>query len=324
MPDEPIPAPVSSENTPSPTELPTQTIDSLKDDNDAVYKKSFAEAFEDETTETSDKKDVQTSEPDAGDQTTQDASEAKCVLTYSQQESLKRAKLDPSLVSQWSQSDADSFVSALIENQATQDRMGAEMARLKMPGDMAQPDQSQQYRPPQPEITPTTFNRMVKDTLAPMALAYDESILPLEGLFNDLDRRMDSTVESTQMIPAIAGLMSDLVLDMTIESMVEKYPSIKTTEARERVVDRFWTEWNTGAYQKLDVPLRVQIQQAALNAAKVVFMDVNEQTAVANLVTSNRSRVASQPKTGGPRTRQNQPMTQDEIYDAGFVEAFGS
>ncbi|MGD9631423.1 MAG: hypothetical protein AB7V18_19460 [Pyrinomonadaceae bacterium] len=284
--------------------------------SDDVYSQAFDETMTDDAPATNPEPEgtetpVETAEPESAEEP------SGLVLTYSQTEALKRAQLDPALLAAMPREQVDAFVSRLIENQSAQDRLGAELARLKKTG---QPAQEPPEETEDEELS--DFAQKIQTTFSSLTDAYDDSILPLGNLLTEMDQRFSQVGQNAALVPAMAELMSDIVLDMTLDQLKADYPSLKSPEARQKVSERFWTEWKTGAYSKLEKPLRQQIREAAMNAAKVTFINTSEQAAVTNLVQQNRARVQSQPKVG-PSKAPPRPKTVEDIYDDAFDATLG-
>lgn len=321
MPDDLIPTTETA--APEPAETISAPAVKTPTDSEAVYTEAFSETMAEDDEAGGDQGDeggpgseIKAQEP-AKDKEVEASPDF--VLTYSQEEAIKRAKLDPSLLSSLPRENVEAFVSQLIESQSAQDRLGAELARLK--GSEPQEIEEEEEDDP-PARSKGPISDRIKKTFASLSEHYDDTLDPIATLLGEMESQFSQAQTHSNMVPAMAQLMSDVVLDMTLEHLKADYPSLKTPDARKRVEDRFWTEWNTGAYSRMDKPLREQIREAALNAAKVTFHNTTEQAAVLNLVNKNKAIVSAQPKVG-PSKAPPRPVSEDDMYNKAFANTLG-
>jgi hypothetical protein len=244
------------------------------------------------------------------------------MLTDGVKQILSRAGLKEDFIQGWDQARVDNFATYLSKSQAEQDRLGAELGRLKAPPEQTKTPAKQPETPKEPvrdEAYRTAVIEAFGDEVIPM-LDRQERI---ETENHALRQQVTQFSEQASMLPMMANLVTEMLLDAGLSSLERDYPSVGKPEARKQVEDRFWLEWNTGAYAKEGVGFREQMRAALQNAAKVTFINVTEQTAAANLVNTNKSRVASQPKLGASQ-QQKRPTTADDIYDQAYTETMAS
>lgn len=239
-------------------------------------------------------------------------------LSQGQLQVLGRAKIDPSMLSNMDPNGIALFVEQLRQGQVALDTMGAQLARLQS---QIQPAQTQDPKangqPKQP------FRDRLKELSPKLVEAYDPEIQPLVDLIGELDERIEQAGQGGQLMQTMASLMTDMVLENAMDSHLKDYPSLSKPEARSKATERFWTEWNTGAYARDGVSLREQVRQAVENSVKMTFINTNEQTAAANLVQQNKARVAAQPKVGSTQTRA-MPKTKEDIYNEAYAATIGA
>lgn len=233
-------------------------------------------------------------------------------LTDGETSVLKRSGLEPTDVAGWSRQRIEQYVQFAGKVQRDADALGARA------GNAAKPKEEPRAAEPAP---PGEFTEDLTKVFDALATSYDADIKPLGELLSRMEAAnagyRQQAAQHAQVMPAIADLVTDLVMDVTLDSMVKEYPSLSAQEARQKVVDRFWTEWATGAYAKEGTGLRAQMREALANSAKVVFLNTTEQSAVASLVTKNKGIVAAQPKPGGANSR-SAPKTKSDVYDEAF------
>lgn len=234
-------------------------------------------------------------------------------LTDGDKQVLERSKIKPDQLKGLARESIDALVGTLREQQSVQDGLRSELGRYK-PKDDAPAKQAESKQP-----VATDYSKRVDDTIAKIAASYDDEIKPMAGLFTDLHGEINQVRESTQAVPMMMELMQDLVIEGALSGLEKEFPSITSPESRQRVMDRLMTEWSTGAYIKPGVKVGQAIREAARSAAKVTFNNTTEAAAAANLVKTNKDRLASQPKAGSP-TNRPAPKTKDDMYDRAFEE----
>lgn len=245
--------------------------------------------------------------------TTETPKQEGTFLTDGDKQVLGRSKITPEHLKGMTRESIDSLVGSLRDQQTEQDRLRSELGRLKPkdePAAAAKPS------------TPTSYGKKVDDAMSKVASSYDNEILPMGDLFKDLDGRINEVSETARALPIVMELLNELVIDQALSGLATDYPSISKPESRQKVADRFMAEWNSGAYLKNGVKFGQAIKNAAQSAAKVVFSNTTEASAAANLVKTNKDRLASQPKVGSA-TPPRKNMTESDVYDAAFQETIG-
>lgn len=280
--------------------------------NDAVYDAEVATLLSDGTADAAEDAAVDTTpaEPVKAPEG-QPAAVAANPITESEEAVLKRAGYDADEYAAWDRAKIESKVGKLRTGQSEQDRIGSELARMKQG---AEP----KVEAPKTEPAKTPFRDAVATARAKAIADYDEGIAPIFDLVTQLADQNEQYAQQAAVVPMVTNMMGELVLDMAMDSMKAKYPSLDKPEARKQVTDRFWTEWNTGAYSKPGTSLRTQMVSALENAAKVTFVNLTENTAAASLVQANRNRLAGQPKA--PQKPRPTVRTVDDVYDEAFNE----
>lgn len=303
--------------TPAP-ETPAQAAADLEDD---VYNTAFAETMvdaEDSATPAEPKAEAQ---PKAENPTAQPSPESTPkgpVMTESEERVLKRAGLDPEDYAGWDRKKIEDRVGKLRQTQAEQDRLGAELANLKKaPNTTAEVKEEK----PKPAAKEPRAQR-IASLMQKLPESYDEEIKPLIEVIQEMDQENQSLRQQAEVFPIMGNLIGEMVLDSSIDALRSEYPSLAKSEVRQKVTDRFWTEWNTGAYAKPGTSMVSAIREALANSVKVTINTTTEQAAVANLVTANKQRVANQPKSGSPNARPG-PKTADDVYAEAFEATLG-
>lgn len=315
-PSEVVAAPVSTE--PSADSSPVSTETAAEPSVDDVYETAAAEMLKEDAEDAGEAKVEATAPAEAK------APEAPVTnpITESEIAVLKRAGYDDDEFKGWDRAKIESKVTKLRTAQAEQDRIGAEYARLKQSGEQPKPEAKPEAKAPETKAPTTDFGKRLAEAKAKAISDYDEGIAPVFDLVSDLAERNEALSQQNSVIPMLTDMMGEIALDMAMQSLKSQYPSLDKPEARKQVMDRFWTEFNTGAYNKPGVSIREQMASALSNAAKVTFLNLNENTAVANLVNANKSRLAGQPKAPSSSPRKG-PLTKDDVYAEAFRETLG-
>lgn len=238
-------------------------------------------------------------------------------LTEGEKQVLGRSKITPEQLKGLPREALDSVIGTLRDQQTEQDRLRSELGRFKKedaPAAPAKPAAEQQASP---------YSKQVDDTIAKIATSYDDEIKPMGDLFKTLHTDIDQVRESTRALPIMMELMNELVIDQALSGLASDYPSITNPESRQKVADRFLTEWNSGAYVRDGVKFGQAIKNAARSAAKVVFNTTTEASAAANLVKTNKDRLASQPKVGSQVAGRKGPQTENDVYSSAYHETIG-
>lgn len=175
-----------------------------------------------------------------------------------------------------------------------------------------------------PEID---YSDSINSTMDKLVEEYGEEIRPMGEVLG----RMEAANANARQIAAEAGslandmstFITDMAMDMLMSTMTDKYPSLSKADARNKVAERFWTEWSTGEYGDGGGVTLSSMRSALENSAKVVFSNTDETTAAANLVKKNQQRVASQPGRGSAkpsRVPSNPQEAEDMVYDDALSE----
>lgn len=231
------------------------------------------------------------------------------VLTESEEAALKRAGYEAEEYAGWDRAKIEGRVAKLRAAFAEHEKVVAKPAETK-------PEAKK------PEAKPTPFGEKLTKVTEALVKEYEAPIGALGELFQDMDASVTAAREQAAMVPVLTELVGELVLQTALNGLTGDYPSLTKPDARQKVMERFWTEWNTGTYTKPGVSMLDQMRTALTNAAKVTFLNTNEQTAAASLVQANKARVASQPKPGSPNARP-QPRSAEDIYNVAFEETIG-
>lgn len=243
-------------------------------------------------------------------------------LTEGEKQLLSRAGLPEAFIEGWDRPKLDNFTAYLAKSQADQDRLGAELGRLKG----AQPEKPKEEAKAEP-AKPSPRTERIAQAKKDLIEKYDEDVAPIFDLINEIEADnaglKQAIQEHGQNVPAMTELVQDLVLDMAFSGLEKDYPSITKPEVRKQVEERFWLEWNTGAYSKPGTPLRQQLASALGSAAKVSFLTHTESSAAASLVNGNKAKLQSQPKIG-PQSARPKPRTTDDVYNESFAETMGA
>lgn len=319
------PAAPAAESTAAAPETPAQTAAETKASVNAVYDQAYQETMVVEDLED----DAQPSSPQTAPNSAAEnpATEPKAAtapqpskaVTASEEQVLKRAGFDSEDYAGWTREKIEAKVAKLRQSQTEQDRVGSELAQLK------------QGKQPEPEKKPAEAKEAPKDSRLKaireqLTKAYDADIEPLLDVIDQIDTEnrafREQAQSSTEAVPVLLNVLSEMMVEMSLASIQTDYPSLSKPEARSKVVERFWTEWNTGAYSKPGMSMRDQVSEAMRNAAKVTFNNTTEQSAAASLVQANKARIASQPRNGSPNARPG-PRTVDDVYNEGFENTIG-
>lgn len=307
MPDEAATATEPTVETPA-TEAPAAAEPSAS--SDAIYDTAFTETM---TTTPAAEKPAETVAPVVEAPKVETPSGP--VLTDGVKQILSRAGLKEDFITGWDQAKVDSFAGYLAKTQAEQDKLGAELGRLKQ---TPEPKQAPKEEPKTPESQWSQQHR------AKYIEDYGDEAAPLLDRLDRFETENAQLREQASAIEPMAALVTDLLVDMGLSALEKDYPSIAKPDARKQVEDRFWLEWNTGAYAKPNTTLRQQLQMALASAAKVTFMNTTEQTAAVSLANANKAKLASQPKIGNSAPVKRAPATTDDVYDAAFAETMGA
>lgn len=251
------------------------------------------------------------------DETPSQTPAAKSVLTLAGQKALESVGIDAELVTGWPQEKLNNFIDKIRATQDSAQRWAEVSERQEQAQLQKAAEQAKQNR------QPSEFRQQVDEIFSKLAESYDEDIKPLAGLFSSMDERIAEMSESAGIVPQIGALLTELVLSNELRSLEAQYPTLSKADAREKVTERFWTEWKTGEYQKLQKPIIEQIREAITNSTRVTFNNIDEKTAVANLVNKNKKLVQSQPKLSSGRQNPNRTGSEDDIYDSAFEETIG-
>lgn len=332
MPDEPTAqTPASSETIAAPAaeavapaatvaEPAVQAAENSDLANDKIYDDAFAETMVEKdgavpAAPVAEAPETETAENPKAETQTQQATQPSISITESEEQVLRRAGFDAEDYAGWTREKIEARVTKLRQSQAEQDRVGAELATLKRG---AKPEA--ETKPNQEPAKPAKSR--LAEVREKLVASYDKDIEPLLDVLDQVEAEQGQLRETAAAVPAMTSLLSDLMVDLSLEHLKADYPSLSKPEARQQVIDRFWTEWNTGAYNKPGASMRDQVRSAMTNAAKVTFNNTTEQTAAANLVQANKQRLASQPRTGSPNARPA-PRTADDVYNAEFEATIG-
>ncbi len=320
MPDEPIQsAPTDSapapEATPSDPAATADTGAAAEAVSESIYDTAAAEMLNDgEASAPSTDEVVETTnaaKPDAGD---------ALAVTDGQKHVLSRAGFKDDFVAGWDAKRVDDFVAYLAKSQAEQDRLGAELGRYKQ-----QPETKPEAKPNEAKA-PTKTPRTERITQVRQKLIEDagEEFAPVFDLLQEMDSENAQYREQAGTVNVMADLVTELLVDMSVQKLATEYPSVSKPEARKQLEDRFWLEWNTGAYQKPGVSFREQIGAAINSAAKVTFRNVTEQSAAAQLVQTNKAKLATQPRIGHAGAARPRPTSTEDVYDIAYKETMGA
>lgn len=239
-------------------------------------------------------------------------------LTDGEKAVLSRAKIEPKALQGLSREQIDLFVGSIRTQQAEQDSLRSQMGR--------KPDAKDDKPAPEAKApaAPTDWDAEVDQVIGKVAEAYDDEIKPVGDLVKKVGGRLGSLEQSVQAIPTMMNVLEELAIDLVVGGLEGDFPSVKTPESRAKVVERLKTEFATGAYGQNHGSLVSALRAAAKAAAQVTLGPATtEAAAAANLVNTNKNRLASQPKVGSGATRQP-PKTADDVYDQAFQEHLAS
>lgn len=319
--------PSQSDTSTATQDAPSTGTDSAtaesKPSSDDIYDQVATEVFAEDADD--DKVFVEASKPAPESAAPAPEASKAQAITESEVAVLKRAGYEDDEFKDWDRQKIEAKVAKLRPAQAEQDRIGSEYARLKKSGEQPKPEEKDEAKPEsKAEFKPPAgkFGERLAQARAKAIEDYDEGIAPVFDLVADLASRNEALEQQQSVVPLMAELMGEVILESAARSLETKYPSLNKPEARGKVMERFWAEFNSGAYSKPGVSIRQQMASALENAAKVTFLNVTENTAVANLVTANKARVAGQPKAPSGNARK-QPLTRDDIYDQAYQETLG-
>lgn len=241
------------------------------------------------------------------------------VLSASEEQALRRAGLEPEDWAGWDRAKIEARADKIRKTQVEQERMASELDRFRKAAPVVEPAAK-----PKTETKPVASR--LAEHRAKLLATYDDEITPMLDAFDQLEtdyskqgEALAALTQQAGMVPILSEMIAEMVFDQTVSELSKDYPSLLKPEARAKVQERFFQEWGTGAYNKPNTSFRQQMREAASNAAKVTFATVTEQQAAASLVTSNKARLAAQPRTGPSQPRLAAP-TKDGIYDEAYTK----
>lgn len=318
MPDDLLPAePTETAEAPG-----TDTTETTASD-DAVYEEGVTDLLADpapegdatqddsetkEAEESANPNDATKTEPDEAEEPEATEPEAKAdgtVVSKGEAEVLKRAKVPEDV---WKQLPREA-VEQLVSQQREMDRLQAEAGRKK-----TEPDDSEKTEPK--DDKPADDDLGIEAVMGDLARSYDDDIAPLGGVLSKLDERTRPIARMAERQSGAEALLTDMAVSLAADRIVSDYPSAAKPEARQKLVDRFWTEFKSGSYEAN----YSSILEAMGEAAKVEFAGVTETEAAASLVENSSKRVKAQPKTGAGKPPAAKPKTEDDVYDAEYTE----
>lgn len=309
MPDDLLPA----DSTPAPEATPEAAETEVA--NEAAYDDA-SDLLEAETDEaTQDQGDPEPEPEEAAVDETQAETEQEPqapVLTHADRQALARAKIPEG---SWKHLSRDA-VDQIVTMQRQMDRLQAEAGRQQPAPTKADPAK---------QAPPADDDLDIQGVFAKLEESYDADIKPLGELLTKIDQRARPAMEAAQRLPAVQGLLQDLVLRVALDQTIKDYPSASKPEARAKLTERFWKEYGTGEYAPTQGGSMVDaIFQAMSEAAKAEFAGMTETAAAASLVTQNKQRLKAQPKTGSAKPNRPKPETDDDIYERAAKELLGS
>ena len=243
-------------------------------------------------------------------------------LTDGEKQIFSRAGLPDKFTDGWDRARIDTLVQHLAKSQAEQDKLGAELGRLKA----GTPEPKKDEKPAVPQSPRSQRSEKIAALQAWAKENIADEMAEAFGLMQELDAENAQLRELGNRGPlnqAAEELVQDLVLELGFSRLEKDFPSVSKPETRKLVEDRFWLEWNTGAYSKPGVSLQSQIREALSSAARVTLSpNITESSAAASLIEKNKLRIASQPRTG-PQGNRPKPRTEDDIYAEAYEEIMG-
>lgn len=316
MPDDLIPESDAAEAPQDAAETEQQPEAGEAAEADAVYDDAVGDLLSSDDAEAEgEDEQVDGAEDDAGDDgdAHQDAAEEPDVIdievTEEQMRAFQRANIEPDALIGLPPEQIDRLATQLAQSQAEMDRLGAQRGREDAE-DGEDADQTQAQQPP------SDLNKAIDDAMSQLIDSYDEDIKPLGDVLKQVVGQVGQFGEIGQQVQAqshMADMMTEFMLSQSMAGLTANYPSIDKPEVQKQVTDRFWVEWNTGQHFKEGTTPYQAMQSALRDAAKHVFANTDESSAVANLVQKNKQRVKSQPKAG--RNQPDRPMSEDDVYD---------
>lgn len=288
---------------------------------DAVYDDTYDEVMEAEDNSDADagdptpKPDAKADDkpkPDEGEKGTEEQS--KVIVSHSEQQALKRAKVPEAA---WEHLSRDA-IEQIVDQQRTIDRLQAESGRRTTEAQEPTEDQSKVEKPAQ-QAPP--LSERVKGVFDKLAEVYDDDIREVGNLISELEERAGRFEQTANSVGPMGEILMNSVVDRFIDRLEQENPTASKPEVRRQIRERFMKEWKSGDYNLGEGENLYDLMGRVVSEAGRVTLAgaTSEATAVANLVTQNKQRVRAQPKSGNAKAPPR-AMTQDDIYDQAAQE----
>jgi hypothetical protein len=235
-------------------------------------------------------------------------------LTEEQEMVLDMLGLEPEDIEGWSPERLDDLVDRMLDQAEALEESGVDTDE----GDFDYSDD------PMVEA----FDTAADELISQMVEEYGEEIRPMGDMFKaiarDASQSRQAVVETSELMIDVATMQAEMALENLIPGFEKEFPSIAKPGVREKVTERFWSNWETGQYMQPGA-MFAGVREALNDAVSATFGgQTTEANAAASLVEKNRRLVQNQPKPGPQKPPRAKPMSEDErvesVYDDGVAE----
>ncbi len=261
-------------------------------------------------------------------------------FTDQQQQLLSRNHITPEMAATWTPEQRDAFFANAAKRESDQTRAFKELQqRVRELESRSAPGQSQTSEHSQdseageasasnaageqPGQAPQRFGERAKQAVEQVLDTFGDEIKPFTELTVSLGETLDTLqqrFEQTQGELELRNrLIADLTLDSGIRGLESDFPSLSSAEARQRVIDRFKSDWSRedNPHRAGEGDLLTRVRAALRDAAKAEFGTTTESAAQVALVNKTKERLKGQPESGAGKGRPR-PKTDDDLYEEAF------
>lgn len=295
---------------------------------DAVYDQAFANLMGPDAPESTESGQPPANGGQEGQEQQQADPEAPD-LSDDHQQLLSRQHVTPEMFAKWTPEQQTEF----LENAAKRERdqttsykqLKEKLAKLGGDDD----DDAEAGEGEQERETPAgelgELGDQVQHVVDELVDVYGEEMKPLGDVLNRVAGVADQLQTRVDRAETSGRVKDQLIVEMTIDTGMRDlqgdFPSLDKTEARERVVKRFESDWRgpNSRHRTGNGPLLNRLRSALRDAASAEFSNTTESAAQVALANKNKERLRTQPTAGSSRGRKPQ-LTEDDVYDQAFDE----